>query len=427
MDLKEQLLYGLPVFLAPILIELVVGVARRKPAYRLNDLLTNLTMSLLTVLGSVVIAGATFVFYAYVHQHHALFPLATDSAWTWVVAFFAYDFFYYWAHRLHHTMACLWGIHVAHHSGEDMNFGLAVRQSALGELTTWPFFVPMALLGIAPEVFLGITGIQLIFQYAIHNTYVPPLGWLEYLLVTPSQHRVHHSRNTPYIDKNYGNVLVVWDLLFRTYQPELKDQPPVYGLRSSIRSWNPFVAHFHYFVELLQKAAACERLADRVRCFIKGPDWTPPSLRKDRFTGPVDDGPSARFNKYDPKLPLPVTAYCVAQFFSLAASILLLAWYLDTLGLLVRCAALALVLFSAWSLGTLMDARAFAWRQECARLACIALLGPALALMEGAPLVSALPILLHPVLSGTWLLRFRASFQKGAYTPTAAGPGALAA
>ncbi|WNZ63117.1 sterol desaturase family protein [Myxococcus sp. MxC21-1] len=426
MDLKEQLLYGLPVFLAPILIELVVGLVRRKPAYRLNDLLTNVTMSLLTVLGSVVIAGATFVFYGYVYKHHALFSLAKDSAWTWVVAFFAYDFFYYWAHRMHHTMAWMWGVHVAHHSGEDMNFGLAVRQSALGELTTWPFFVPMALLGIAPEVFLGITGIQLLFQYAIHNTYVPPLGWLEYVLVTPSQHRVHHSRNTPYIDKNYGNILVVWDLLFRTYQPELKDQPPVYGLRSSLRSWNPLTAHFHYFVELFQKSAACARLADKALCFIKGPDWNPPSLRQERFSGPPDGGPSATFEKYDPRLPLPVTAYCVTQFFSLAASILLLAWYLDTLSLVARAVTLGLVLFGTWSLGALMDSRAFAWRQEFARLAGIALLGPALALMEGVPLVSALPILLHPVLSAAWLLRFRAAFHEGADTSTR-GSGALAA
>lgn len=425
MDLKQQLLYGLPVFFTPILIELVVGVLRRKPAYRLGDLLTNVTMSLLTVLGSVVIAGATFVFYGYVYQHHALFTLAPDSAWTWVLAFLTYDFFYYWAHRIHHTMAWMWGIHVAHHSGEDMNFGLAVRQSALGELTTWPFFVPMALLGIAPEVFLGITALQLIFQYAIHNTYVPPLGWLEKVLVTPSQHRVHHSRNRPYVDKNYGNILVLWDLLFRTYQPELPDQPPVYGLRSSVRTWNPLVVHLHYFGELLQKAAACERLGDKVGCFLKGPDWEPPSLRRDRFTH-QDDGPSATFRKYDPRLAPAVAVYCVGQFICLAAGILLLAWYLDTLSISARALALGLVLLSVWTLGALLDGRPSAWRLEQGRLALVALLGLGLAHLAGVPLPSALPVLVYPIVSGAWLLRFRTAFLEGARAPSPSA-GAVAA
>lgn len=425
MDLKEQLLYGLPVFFTPILLELVVGLLRRRPAYRLNDLITNVTMSLLTVLGSVVIAGATFVFYGYVHQHHALLALRNDSAWTWVLAFLSYDFFYYWAHRLHHTMAWMWGIHVVHHSGEDMNFGLAVRQSALGELTTWPFFVPMALLGVSPEVFLGITSLQLVFQYAIHNTYVPPLGFLEKVLVTPSQHRVHHSRNTPYIDKNYGNILVVWDLLFGTYQPELPEHPPVYGLRAGLRSWNPFTAHFHYFGELFKKAAACERVSDKLLCIVRGPGWTPPSLRADRFHD-ADDGPSATFQKYDPRLPWPVAAYCFAQFLVLAAGILLVAWHLDTLGVAARVLALGLVLVSTWTLGVLMDSRPWAWRMECARLACVALFIPALALMEGLPLMGVLPLLPHPVLGSLWLLRFRPMFQEGA-SPASRAPGALAA
>ena len=423
MDFKQQVLFGLPVLLAPILIDLGVGALRRKPVYRLSDLLTNLTLSLLTVLASVGIAGATLWLYAFAHQRFGLLPLETGSAWTWVLAFLAYDVLYYWTHRAHHRVAWLWAIHVVHHSGEDMNFSLAVRQSALGETTTWPFFLPMAFLGIPPEAYLGVSAIQLVFQYAIHNTYVPPLGWVERVLVTPSQHRVHHSRNRRYIDKNYGNVLVLWDWLFGSYQPELPEQPPVYGIRQSPRTWNPLTLHTHVFVELFQKAAACERFRDKVRCLLKPPDWEPPSLRRERFTGYVDDGPSATFRKHDARLAPAPAAYCVAQFLALAASILLLLWKLEALSAWTVAAACGLIVLHAWTLGTLLDARPGAWRPELGRLASVALLGLVAVPHEGLPLTSTWPVLLYAVLSGACLLRLRSAFQEEA---PSRGPGALA-
>ncbi|HZI12574.1 MAG TPA: sterol desaturase family protein [Myxococcus sp.] len=423
MDFKQQLLMGLPVLLAPILIDLGVGALRRKPAYRASDLVTNLTLSLLTLLASVGIAGATLWLYTAAHQHFGLLPLAPGAAWTWLLAFLAYDFLYYWAHRAHHRMAWLWAIHVVHHSGEDMNFGLAVRQSALGELTTWPFFLPMALLGIPPEAYLGATALQLVFQYSIHNTYVPPLGWLERVLVTPSQHRVHHSRNRLYIDKNYGNVLVLWDWLFGSYQPEVPEQPPVYGIRHSPRTWNPLTLHVHALVELLQKAAACERWLDKARCVLRPPDWEPPSLRRERFPGLADDGPSATFRKYEARLAPAPTAYCVSQFLALAASIVLLIWKLEALSAPAVAAACALVLWSAWTLGTLLDARPGAWRLELVRLAAVALFGLASTLPAGLALPFALPFLLYAALSGAFLLRVRAAFQEAL---PSGGPGALA-
>jgi sterol desaturase/sphingolipid hydroxylase (fatty acid hydroxylase superfamily) len=417
MDLKQQLLLGLPVFLAPILIDLGVGALRRKPVYRLNDLLTNLTLSLLTVLSSLVITGLTLAIYTFVLQRFALFELSLGSGWTWLVAFLAYDFFYYWAHWAHHRMAWLWAIHVVHHSGEDMNFGLAVRQSALGEATTWPFFIPLALLGVPLEAYLGAALVQLLFQYSIHNTYVPALGWLEKVLVTPSQHRVHHSRNRLYIDKNYGNVLVLWDLLFRTYQPELAEQPPVYGLRSSVRTWNPFTLHFHEFADMFRKAAACGSVLDKVRCLFKGPDWQPPSLRRERFAGHPDDGPSATYRKYDPPLARASAAYCVAQFLGLTTSVVLLVWNLDALSALAVATGCGLILLSAMALSRLLEGQASAWRFELGRLTAVALLGTGLLLHEGQPLPRVLTLLVCVALSGAYLLRFRSAFLEPARAP----------
>lgn len=414
MDLKAQMLFAMALFLTPIAIEFTATALRGIKRYRLNDLLANVVLSLLTVVGSALIAGLTL--WIYVHAHaYALFQLPATAVTTWLVGFVAYDFFYYWAHRAHHTVALLWGVHAVHHSGEDMNFGLAVRQNALGELTTWFFFLPMAIVGVPSEVYLGVAGIQLLFQYFIHNTYVPPLGWLEKVLVTPSQHRVHHGRNQLYLDKNYGNILVLWDRLFGSYQPEVREHPVVYGLRHSVRTWNPLALHAQGIVEIVRKAAACRSPLDQVLCFLKGPGWQPPSLVPERFAGPEDDGPSASFVKYDPPMPRSNAVYCVTQFVALIAFVVLVLSKLDGMNAVTAVVAVGLIVVNAWSLGGLLDGKSFFWRLELARLAAIALLVPAMAVYEGlSPVRALLPCLVFAGACALYLLRFRSGFVAGA-------------
>lgn len=407
MDVQE-LLYVLPVFFVPIVIDLAAGELRGKPRYRMNDLLTNLTLTLLMVLGSVALAGGTLWLYTSVYQAHTPLSLMANAVGTWVLAFLAYDFLYYWAHRAHHRMSWLWGVHVVHHSGEDMNFGLAVRNSAFGEATLWFFFLPMALMGIPPSVYLGVTLIQVVFQYALHNTYVPELGWLERVLVTPSQHRVHHGRNRPYIDKNYGNVLVIWDRLFGTYQPELPEHPAVYGLRRSIRTLNPLTIHLHVFIDLFRKAAACHRARDKLLCWLMPPAWVPPSLDRSRCPERRDDGPSVSFRKHDPSMRRGGAAYCLAQFVTLASSIVLLLLNLQALSAAAVAVSCGLIVLTAWTLGGLLDGIPRYWRREPGRLAGVAVLGTALIWYDGLPAGQSLfPLALYVLASAVYLLRYQ--------------------
>ena len=417
---RAKMLFAMALFFAPIAVDLVAAALRGKPRYRLNDLIANLTLMLLTVVGSALIAVLTLWIYVQCYDALAVVRLSASSPVTWLVAFFAYDFFYYWAHRIHHEVAVLWGVHVVHHSGEDMNFGLAVRQSALGGLTTWIFFLPMAIAGIPAEVYLGIAGLQLLYQYFIHNTYVPALGWLEHVLVTPSQHRVHHGRNQPYIDKNYGNILVVWDRLFGTYQAELPEHRAVYGLRHSPATWNPMTLHTHAFTELAHKAAACARPLDKLRCFLRGPSWRPPSLDPARYTE-ADDGPSATFVRYDPPVPTSRAIYCAAQLAALTAAVVLLIWNLNAMTAGAIAAAVGFIAVSAWSLGGLLDGAPAFWRLELVRLAAVAGLGAAVALHDGLGAARALvAAALIAVASGLYLVRFRPGFVAGA---SSAEPG----
>jgi alkylglycerol monooxygenase len=379
MDLHLQLVMAMAVFITPILVDAAVAAVRRRKRYRLNDVLANLTLSLLTVVGTALAAGLTLWVYVRVQSWFTLATLSTGSLLTWLIGFLTYDFFYYWTHRMHHEIAVLWGVHAVHHSGEDMNYGLAVRQSAFGDLTTWVFFLPLAIIGVPPEVYLGVAGIQLFYQYFIHNTYVPALGVLEYILVTPSQHRVHHGRNTQYCDTNYGNILVVWDRLFGSYQAELAEQPAVYGLRHSVKTWNPITLHTHTFVELARKAASCTRPLDKLRCFTKGPGWVPPSLRPGGYAGPQDDGPSKSFVRYDPPMARGHAVYCTAQFVALLGLVALTMLTLSKMSVPVAALAIGLIVVHAWALGGLLDRRPVLWRLELARWAALAFLVPLLA------------------------------------------------
>ncbi|MCY1021337.1 sterol desaturase family protein [Pyxidicoccus sp. MSG2] len=409
MDTKTYVLYALPIFFAPVAIDLASARLKGVSRYRLNDLLANLMLAILGILVGLVLTGATLWVYTAV-QRYAPFQLAPGDVTTWLLAFIVYDCLYYWGHRAHHEVALLWAFHSVHHSGEDMNFGLALRQSILGEATSWPFFIPMALLGIAPEVYLGVAGLQLAYQYTLHNTWVPALGRVERLLVTPSQHRVHHSRNRPYIDKNYGNILVLWDRLFGSYQPELADHPPVYGVRHGIRSWSPLTINFLPFAELFRKARACRGLVDGLLCLVKGPAWQPASLRSERFME-ADDGPSASFRKYDPPLSPRVAVYCAAQC---AALVGLSAWVLWNLGALsggVLLAAGVLVAANALTLGGLLEGRRGCWHMELFRLAGVVL--AALLVAGTSARTEALTLVSYAALSAAWLTGFRNDFLSG--------------
>jgi sterol desaturase/sphingolipid hydroxylase (fatty acid hydroxylase superfamily) len=373
--MKQQILIGLALFLAPIIVDLAVDLWKGSQRYRLNDLITNVTLALLTAAAGAGISVATLAIYVHVQQSYSLFEVPMTAVSSWLIGFLVYDVLYYWAHRSHHRMAWLWAVHEVHHSGEDMNFGLAVRQSAFGNATTWFFFLPMAVLGLPLEIFLGVTTIQIVFQYSLHNTFVKPLGWLEWVLVTPSQHRVHHARNHLYIDKNYGNVLVIWDRLFGTYQAELPAHPPVYGLRRSVRTWNPLTITLGAAIDLVRKAAVCTRWSDKVLCFIKEPAWQPASAASGAAGLSADDGPSAQFRKYDPPMAQHAYAYCLLQLGIVIGLIIFVLLRFEQLSAAAIALTVALILSSTWVLGSQLDGKRAHWRWEALRFGAAGVFG----------------------------------------------------
>jgi sterol desaturase/sphingolipid hydroxylase (fatty acid hydroxylase superfamily) len=192
-------------------------------------------------------------------------PLAVAAA------VFGWDFIYYWNHRFMHESRAMWAIHVVHHSSERYNLSTALRQPVADALGA---FVPSSLLcliGIRPSLVVQARGLNLLYQYWIHTDVIRRIGPLETVLNTPSHHRVHHGSNRQYLDRNHGSILIVWDKLFGTFEPE--DEPVVYGLTRNIDTFNPARVATHEHVDMLRDVARARSWRERLSYVVRGPGW----------------------------------------------------------------------------------------------------------------------------------------------------------
>jgi len=304
--------------LLAILVELAYGVMKHNNTFRLNDSVGSLFLGILSQARRFVTLGVGGYVYYLLTQYFSL-PLMDASHWfTWVLAMVLYDFCYYWLHRLGHERTILWAAHVAHHQSEDYNLTTALRQTSTGWLLGWIFYIPMYLLGIPAEVVVTVGSINLIYQFWVHSEHIPKLGWYEWIFVTPSNHRVHHAQNDLYMDRNYGGLFILWDRLFGTFQEEQEDEPPIYGIRGPLRSFNPFKALTHIYVDMARDSWRAARWRDKLRVWIARTGWRPADVEA-RFPRSKPD--LAHFEKYDPPISRGVAWYA---FFQLVAVVVLL-------------------------------------------------------------------------------------------------------
>lgn len=222
-----------------------------------------------------------------------------EATWAvYAIAFIAVDFQGYWTHRWHHQINFLWNRHIIHHSSEEFNLSCALRQSISAFVNYFTILLlPAALLGVPAQVIAIIGPLHLFLQYWYHTRLIGKMGWLEYLIVTPSHHRVHHAINAEYLDKNHGQIFIIWDKLFGTFQEELPDVPPVYGVTRPVRTWNPIKINFLHLWLLIQDAWHTRNWWDKVRIWFMPTGWRPEDV-KNRY--PVDSiRDPYHFEKYD--------------------------------------------------------------------------------------------------------------------------------
>ena len=204
-----------------------------------------------------------------------------ENSWlSFLLLFLLQDFFYYWFHRGSHRIRFMWASHVVHHSSERLNLSTAFRQSFTYPISgMWVFWVPIVLIGFEPELVLGSVLLSLAYQFFVHTQLVPKLGPLEWILNTPSHHRVHHAKNPEYIDRNYGGVLIIWDRLFGTFVEENDDIPLVYGITRQIHSHNPLYLTLHEWRDMFKDAISGKKtMIQRVGHLWRPPEWQPENV-----------------------------------------------------------------------------------------------------------------------------------------------------
>jgi sterol desaturase/sphingolipid hydroxylase (fatty acid hydroxylase superfamily) len=220
-------------------------------------------------------------------SHRVVEDLGTGPA-ALLLAVLAWDFIYYWNHRLMHESRYMWAVHVVHHSSERYNLSTALRQPVADALGTFVPYSALALVGIRPELISSARGINLLYQYWIHTDAIRRLGPLEKVLNTPSHHRVHHGSNRQYLDRNHGSMLIVWDRLFGTFERER--EPVVYGLTKNIKTFNPLRAATHEHAAMLRDVARSRSWRERLGHVVRGPGWSDVQLRSADIAAASGDG-----------------------------------------------------------------------------------------------------------------------------------------
>jgi sterol desaturase/sphingolipid hydroxylase (fatty acid hydroxylase superfamily) len=243
--MPDILVYAIPGFVILIVLEFLILKHQHQRQIRPLDFTTSISMGIGKLLVDNLIAKALiFGFYSWCYSYH-LFELSARSVVVWVALFFADDFTYYWYHRSSHTIRYFWASHVIHHSSQEYYLSTALRQTWTGSLSgTFLFWAWLPLLGFQPIMVITMQSISLIYQFWIHTRAIKKLPyWFETVFNTPSHHRVHHATNLEYLDKNHAGVLIVWDRLFGTFQPEVEE--PIYGLTTNIKTNNPLKVATH--------------------------------------------------------------------------------------------------------------------------------------------------------------------------------------
>jgi alkylglycerol monooxygenase len=401
----NPIIYAIPVFMLSILVEAWVAHRRGLKVYDIPDAITSLHHGTLSQVSGLFLKLFTFGIYVAIYTHARLFDWPAEGLLWGVAALLFSDFCYYWAHRLGHEVNILWASHVVHHSSEYYNLTTALRQTSTGHFFGWIFYIPMALAGVPPELFIIVSLIDLLYQYWVHTELIGTLGWFDRVFCSPSNHRVHHGQNDYCIDKNYGGILILWDRFFGTFTDERTGpdaEPICFGIRSPLKNYSPIWGNLHHYAQIIDTMKQTPGVLAKI-----GVIFSPPG----GWGQPLPHFDPAGFTRFDTHTPSTLRRYVGLHY----AGILLMAGhFLAAFNTLSRpCAATyaALILLTSVSLaGLLMNqpsTRSLVLRLEQLRVTALGIAFVALPDWFGAtaPTGVRLIVLLVALASAVWLAR----------------------
>lgn len=279
-DLPNPIYFAIPAFVALVIAEMVYARATGKAQYEPRDTAASLIMGLGNTVSGVLLGGVALVWFSFL-EPFALY----DFGWAWwvfVLAFVLDDFVYYWSHRFAHTVRWWWADHVIHHSSQHYNLSTALRQPWLSPLTLKFIFFGswLVLLGFPPAMIAFVGALNLIYQFWIHTETVGKM-WapIEWVMNTPSHHRVHHATNPRYLDRNYAGVFIIWDRMFGTFEPERADEPCRYGIVRNLGTYNPIKICLHEWLGIIKDVRRSKSVGEALGYWLGPPGWSPDGSR----------------------------------------------------------------------------------------------------------------------------------------------------
>ncbi|MCB0843394.1 MAG: sterol desaturase family protein [Bacteroidetes bacterium] len=355
----------IPILLLLVAIEYMISRRKNVETYRFSDTIVNMSCGILERMFDLFYVVLLYFIFDFLSENFALTHIP-QNAFTWILALLVADFLAYWHHRLSHEINFMWASHIVHHQSEELNLTTVFRVSAFAVINRSFFFIWMPLAGFSPAfttsaiVFIGL------YQFVTHTRLVGKLGFLEYIFVTPSSHRVHHGRNEKYLDKNYGHVFIFWDRLLGTYEEEDENEEVEFGITTGFESSNPYWAYLHYWVDLFKRASKMDNFMDKVRVFLMPPTWAPESLPLAKVEYEVDA--TGKRKKYRLDVPVRLQLYVLFNILLTVGGFMYLTFQKAELSALQMGLLIATIAISVLTQGLLMERKKWALNTEYIRL-----------------------------------------------------------
>lgn len=311
---------AMPIFFVLVVAEKTIGYFIKHDTVPWMDALSSAYSGITFTLRALFGFGVSIVSYEFMYNHLAIIHI--ESTWlVYVITFIYLDFQFYWGHRLAHQINFLWSNHLIHHNSEEYNLATSVRQPFMSFINFLFFLsLPAAILGLSPAVIALILPFHKFAQVWYHTQHIGKLGFLEHIIVTPSQHRVHHALNPIYLDKNFSAIFNIWDKMFGTFQEELESEPPVYGITRPSNSYNPIKVNFEHTFLLIKDAWRAENWMDKLTIWFRPTGWRPAGFEEKYPVEKITN--HYNFKKYEPETSLPLKIWSIVQFVVLFALVI---------------------------------------------------------------------------------------------------------
>ena len=356
------LIIAMPLFLLLVLFEKWYGWRKGFDTVRTLDMISSLSSGVTNSTKDVLGLSVAIISYEWLVQHLTIYQV--QSSWLlYVIAFLALDFSGYWVHRLAHTVNFFWNNHIIHHSSEEFNLACALRQSISVYFRIYAFLlIPAAIFGVPQQVIAVVAPLHLFAQFWYHTRHIGRMGWLEYIIVTPAHHRVHHAINPEYLDKNYGQIFIFWDRMFGTFQEESPEIPAVYGVTRPVRTWNPIKINFMHLWLLAKDAWYTQNWKDKLRVWLMPLGWRPADVIEKYPVEKIED--VYHFEKYDTPATRGMLVYLWIQLFCLLLIVSYLFGNVASIGLTNMMYYGIFIFAQVYALTEFMDRNPNAWIYE---------------------------------------------------------------